>query len=373
MDVARLNLSHGAHAEHERIYQRIRTAAAETGKNVGIMVDLQGPKIRLAEFAEGKVTLTYGERFTITTREVPGDVTICGTTYDGLPGDVRPGDQLLIDDGRIALVAEEVTETDVICRVVVGGPVSNHKGINLPGVTVSVPAMSEKDVEDLRWALHLPADMIALSFVRDGSDIQLVHKIMDEEGHRVPVIAKIEKPQAVANLDEIIEAFDGFMVARGDLGVELPLEEVPLVQKLIIDQARLKEATDLANLRRLVDGLPMGYQTNLSWDGLSLSGGEMQRVLIARTIYKNPSYLFFDEATSSLDANNEKEIMEKLHPFYEGRTVLIIAHRLSTVRHADKIVVLNNGEIVEEGNHEELVARRGKYFELVKNQLELGN
>src|SRR5882757_836031 len=239
MDVARLNLSHGAHAEHERIYQRIRAAAAETGKNVGIMVDLQGPKIRLAEFAEGKVTLTYGERFTITTREVPGDVTICGTTYDGLPGDVRPGDQLLIDDGRIALVAEEVTETDVICRVVVGGPVSNHKGINLPGVAVSVPAMSEKDVEDLRWALHLPADMIALSFVQRADDIRIVHKIMEEEGHRVPVIAKIEKPQAVANLDEIIEAFDGFMVARGDLGVELPLEEVPLVQKLIIDQARL--------------------------------------------------------------------------------------------------------------------------------------
>jgi pyruvate kinase len=239
MDVARLNLSHGAHAEHERIYQRIRTAAAETGKNVGILVDLQGPKIRLAEFAEGKATLTYGERFTITTREVPGDATICGTTYEGLPGDVKPGDQLLIDDGRIALVAEEVTATDVVCRVTVGGPVSNHKGINLPGVSVSVPALSEKDAEDLRWALHLPADMIALSFVRDAADIQLVHKIMDEEGLRLPVVAKIEKPQAVANLDEIIEAFDGFMVARGDLGVELPLEDVPLVQKLIIDQARL--------------------------------------------------------------------------------------------------------------------------------------
>lgn len=141
----------------------------------------------------------------------------------------------------------------------------------------------------------------------------------------------------------------------------------------MIDQARLKEATDLANLRRVVDNLPMGYQTNLSWDGLSLSGGELQRILIARAIYKNPSYLFFDEATSSLDASNEKEIMEKLYPFYKGRTVLIIAHRLSTVRNADKIVVLNNGEIVEEGDHEELVARKGKYFELIKNQLELGN
>ncbi|TDW96667.1 peptidase domain-containing ABC transporter [Dinghuibacter silviterrae] len=140
-----------------------------------------------------------------------------------------------------------------------------------------------------------------------------------------------------------------------------------------IDPIRLKEATNLANLRQLVDQLPMGYQTNLSWDGISLSGGELQRILIARAIYKNPAYLFFDEATSSLDANNEKEIMAKLYPYYEGRTVLIIAHRLSTVKHADKIVVLNNGEIVEEGNHEELVVRRGKYFELVRNQLELGN
>jgi len=238
MDVARLNLSHGAHAEHERIYQRIRTAAAETGKNVGILVDLQGPKIRLAEFAEGKVTLTYGERFTITTREVPGDATICGTTHDGLPGDVNPGDQLLIDDGRIALVAEEVTATDVVTRVTVGGPVSNHKGINLPGVAVSVPALSDKDIEDLRWALRLRADMIALSFVRNATDIEPVHKIMDEEGLRLPVIAKIEKPQAVEALGDIIDAFDGFMVARGDLGVEMPLEEVPLVQKRIIELAR---------------------------------------------------------------------------------------------------------------------------------------
>lgn len=238
MDVARLNLSHGSQAEHERVYQRIRAAADGAERSVGILVDLQGPKIRLGEFIGGKATLTYGERFTITTRDVPGDASICGTTYDGLPADVKPGDTLLIDDGRVGLVAEEVTDTDVITRVVVGGPVSNNKGINLPGVAVSVPALSEKDVEDLRWALHLQADMIALSFVRDAADVQLVHKVMDEEGVKVPVIAKIEKPQAVANLDEIIEAFDGFMVARGDLGVELPLEEVPLVQKLIVDEAR---------------------------------------------------------------------------------------------------------------------------------------
>lgn len=238
MDVARLNLSHGSHSEHERIYERIRAASDETGHSVGVLVDLQGPKIRLGEFAEGKVTLTYGERFVITTRDVPGDVTTCSTTYAGLPGDVKPGDSILIDDGRIQLVAEEVTATDVVTRVVVGGPASNHKGINLPGVAVSVPAMSEKDIEDLRWGLHLGADMIALSFVRNASDIDPVHKIMDEEGIRLPVIAKIEKPQAVAALGDLIDAFDGFMVARGDLGVEMPLEEVPLVQKRVIELAR---------------------------------------------------------------------------------------------------------------------------------------
>ena len=238
MDVARLNLSHGSHAEHEKVYQRVREASDRTGHSVGILVDLQGPKIRLAEFAEGKANLTYGERFTITTRDVVGDVTICGTTYKGLPGDVKPGDSILIDDGRVALIAEEVTATDVVTRVTVGGPVSNNKGINLPGVAVSVPALSEKDVEDLRWALRLKADMIALSFVRNASDIEPVHKIMDEEGVRLPVIAKIEKPQAVQALGDIIDAFDGFMVARGDLGVEMPLEEVPLVQKRIIELAR---------------------------------------------------------------------------------------------------------------------------------------
>jgi pyruvate kinase len=238
MDVARLNLSHGSHAEHERVYQRVRAASEQTGRSVGILADLQGPKIRLGEFVNGKETLTYGERFTITTRDVPGDATIASTTYAGLPGDVKAGDTILIDDGRVGLVAEEVTATDVVTRVVVGGPVSNNKGINLPGVAVSVPALSDKDVEDLRWALHLGADMIALSFVRSADDIMPVHKVMDEEGIRLPVIAKIEKPQAVSALGDIIDAFDGFMVARGDLGVEMPLEEVPLVQKRIIEMAR---------------------------------------------------------------------------------------------------------------------------------------
>ncbi len=238
MDVARLNMSHGDYADHEANLNNVRKAAEQAGRPVGVLADLQGPKIRLGRFANGRETLAEGARFAITVEDVPGTAERCSTTYKGLCGDVSPGDLILIDDGRITLKASEVTATDVITQVVVGGPVSNNKGINLPGVAVSVPAMSEKDTEDLRWALRHGIDMVALSFVRSAKDIELVHQVMDDEGRRVPVIAKLEKPQAVANLDEIIDAFDAFMVARGDLGVELPLEEVPIVQKRIVTAAR---------------------------------------------------------------------------------------------------------------------------------------
>ena len=240
MDFARLNLSHGNYADHEAVYAEVRAASNESGRAVGVLVDLQGPKIRTGRFADGPVTLVNGERFTITVDDILGDGDRVSTTYKGLPGDVKPGDRLLIDDGKVSLVALEVTETDIVTVVVEGGVVSNNKGINLPGVAVSVPAMSEKDEADLRWALRLGADMVALSFVRDAMDIERAHEIMDEEGVRLPVIAKIEKPQAVENLEAIINAFDGVMVARGDLGVELPFEEVPLVQKRAIEMCRRK-------------------------------------------------------------------------------------------------------------------------------------
>jgi len=238
MDVARLNLSHGTYAEHEEIYRRVREASDETGHGVGIFVDLQGPKIRLGKFKEGSSRLQPGQAFTITTREVAGNNELASTTYDGLPGDVSSGDQILIDDGKVRLRVTEVDGTDVHTQVVVGGRVSDHKGINLPGVPVSVPAMSEKDIEDLRWGLHLTVDFIALSFVRSAEDVEDVRKIMKEEGVFLPVIAKIEKPQAIENLNEIVKAFDGFMVARGDLGVECPLEDVPFLQKRVVEKAR---------------------------------------------------------------------------------------------------------------------------------------
>ncbi len=238
MDVARLNLSHGEPVDHEQVCAWVRQASNDTGRAIGILADLQGPKIRVGRFTDGEVTLEVGATFVITTRDVLGDVRQVSTTYAGLPDDVQPGDEVLLDDGALRLRVVAVNDTDVTTGVEVGGRLKNNKGINLPGVDVSAEAMTEKDVEDLRWALSMPVDWVALSFVRRASDVDAVRTIMDEEGVHLPVVAKIEKPQAIDNLDEVIAAFDGFMVARGDLGVELPLENVPIVQKTIVDKAR---------------------------------------------------------------------------------------------------------------------------------------
>ena len=238
MNMARLNLSHGSYEEHQARLDSVRNAAKAAGRPVAILVDLQGPKIRLARFKAGPHDLARGDIFTITVDDVEGTKERVGTTYKGLPGDCKAGDRILIDDGKVTVEVVEVKGNDVVTKVIEPGAVSNNKGINLPGVAVSVPALSEKDIDDLRWGLRAGADFIALSFVRSSEDIKDVHKIMDEEGIRVPVIAKIEKPQAVENLVEIVDAFDGIMVARGDLGVELPIEDVPLVQKQCVELAR---------------------------------------------------------------------------------------------------------------------------------------
>lgn len=238
MNVARLNLSHGGHGEHAKIYDQVRAAALKAGKPVSILIDLQGPKIRLGRFKDGPHSLARGDIFTITTDEVEGSKVLVGTTFKNLPGDCKPGDRILIDDGKVTVEVLKIEGNNVVTKVIEPGVVSNNKGINLPGVAVSVPAMSEKDVEDLLWGLKIGADFIALSFVRSAKDVFDVHKIMDEIGIRIPVIAKIEKPQAVANLEEIVAAFDGIMVARGDLGVEMPIEDVPMVQKRCITLAR---------------------------------------------------------------------------------------------------------------------------------------
>jgi len=238
MNMARLNLSHGGYDEHQNRLDLVRAGAKKAGRPVAVLVDLQGPKIRLARFKDGPHELFRGDIFTITTDEVEGTKDICGTTYKGLAGDCKPGDRILIDDGKVTVEVVEVNGPNVVTKVIQPGFVSNNKGINLPGVAVSVPALSEKDMDDLRWGLRAGADFIALSFVRNAKDIDDVHRIMGEEGIFRPVIAKIEKPQAVDNLEEIVTAFDGIMVARGDLGVEMPIEEVPLVQKRCIALAR---------------------------------------------------------------------------------------------------------------------------------------
>ncbi|QNQ90507.1 pyruvate kinase [Corynebacterium poyangense] len=238
MDVARMNFSHGDHSDHEQNYRWVREATDETGHAVGILADLQGPKIRLGRFTDGSTFWETGETVRITVDDVPGTHDRVSTTYKGLARDARPGDRLLVDDGKVGLVCKAVEGNDVVCEVTEGGPVSNNKGVSLPGMDISVPALSEKDKEDLRFALKLGVDIVALSFVRSPADVDLVHEVMDEVGRRVPVIAKLEKPEAVDALESIVLAFDGIMVARGDLGVEVPLEQVPLVQKRAIQIAR---------------------------------------------------------------------------------------------------------------------------------------
>jgi pyruvate kinase len=238
MDVARMNFSHGDYSDHKASYDRVRAASDATGRAVGVLADLQGPKIRLGRFADGPTYWADGETVRITVTDCAGNHDRVSTTYKQLAQDAVPGDRVLVDDGNVGLVVDDIDGDDVVCTVTEGGPVSNNKGMSLPGMSVSAPALSEKDIDDLEFALHLGVDMVALSFVRSPSDVELVHEVMDRVGRRVPVIAKLEKPEAIDNLEAVVLAFDAVMVARGDLGVELPLEEVPLVQKRAIQMAR---------------------------------------------------------------------------------------------------------------------------------------
>ncbi|HEU5129482.1 MAG TPA: pyruvate kinase [Glycomyces sp.] len=238
MNVARMNFSHGTQADHEAVYQMVREAADAAGKPVAILADMQGPKIRLGTFANGSEQWAAGDRVRITSEDVDGTHDRVSCTYKKLPAEVTKGDRLLVDDGKLALEVLGADETDVECLVVEGGPVSNHKGLSLPNVAISVPALSEKDISDMKFALNLGVDLIAMSFVRHPDDVRLGHKVMDEVGVRRPIIAKVEKPEAVERLEEVVRAFDGVMVARGDLGVEMPLDEVPIVQKEIVRLCR---------------------------------------------------------------------------------------------------------------------------------------
>ena len=240
MNVARFNFSHGTHEEHEAKFIRLRNLRIAMNMPIGTLLDTKGPEIRLRDFKDGKVVLNRGQKFTLTTRELVGDGSIGSVTYKGLPGDVAPGSHILIDDGLIGLVVDEVKDTDILCTVENGGPVSNHKGINIPDVDLSMPFISDQDRSDIEFGCRLGYDFIACSFTRAADDVREIRKILDRHESKMQVIAKIESMQGVRNIDEILDVADGVMVARGDLGVEVPLEEVPIIQKNIIRKAQEK-------------------------------------------------------------------------------------------------------------------------------------
>jgi pyruvate kinase len=237
MSVARLNFSHGTHAEHRRTIARIRRLSRALGRPISILQDLSGPKIRIGEIGSGTVILRPGSEFVLTARRVAGDSGSATVSYPGLARDVRPGDPLLLSDGAIELEVLETSGRDIRCRVVVGGPLSSRKGVNLPSRSLRLPSLTDKDKADLRFGAGLGVDYIALSFVRSASDIRAAKALIAREGHAIPVIAKIEKHEALDELEAIARSSDGIMVARGDLGVEIPLEKIPQAQKRIIRTA----------------------------------------------------------------------------------------------------------------------------------------
>jgi pyruvate kinase len=276
VDVVRLNFSHGTHEDHLRRLEMVRRIADRLRRPIAVMLDLQGPKIRTGTLKGGQpVTLERGQRFVITTAEVEGTAERVSTTYPALPSDCRVGDTVLIDDGRIKLIVTHSEPTEVMFQVVDGGILKEHKGINLPGVAVSAPALGEKDEEDLAFGLQQGVDLVALSFVRSASDMQLARAFMAKHGKPVPLIAKLEKPQAIDQLDAILAASDGVMVARGDLGVEMATEDVPPIQKTIIRKANrrgIPVITATQMLESMIeDPIPTRAEAsdvaNAVWDG----------------------------------------------------------------------------------------------------------
>ncbi|HEU5292765.1 MAG TPA: pyruvate kinase [Cyclobacteriaceae bacterium] len=235
VDVFRLNFSHGSHSDHQKVIDNVREINNELGCSVALLLDLQGPKIRVQEMQPG-IEIIPGQELTITTREVIGNNELVSTSYERLPKDVKTGDMVLIDDGKIELKVKEVRDIDVICTVVYGGPLKSRKGINLPQTKVTAPSLTEKDMQDLEFGLKNNVDWIALSFVRKATDIEILKDILNRHHSNSRIVAKIEKPEALENIDAIIEATDAVMVARGDLGVEIWMEEVPMVQKMLVEK-----------------------------------------------------------------------------------------------------------------------------------------
>ena len=237
MDVARLNFSHGSHSEYEEVIKLIRKLSREMNRPAGILQDLGGPKIRIGKIESGTIHLKPGTSFILTNRKVPGDKKEVFISYKDLPNEVEIGDTLLLSDGALELEVEDKNEQDIKCRVIVGGPLSSYKGINLPTRSIKTPSLTEKDKRDLEFGIEQGVDFLALSFVRNKADVTAAKQFMQKRNIQIPIIAKIEKHEALTNIDEIIQEVYGIMVARGDLGVDIPLEEVPLVQKELIQKS----------------------------------------------------------------------------------------------------------------------------------------
>lgn len=237
MNAARLNFSHGTHEEHGKRIETIKKLREKLNKPIAIILDTKGPEIRTGNFKEGKVGLLEEQEYIITTREIEGDASICSVNYKRLHEDVKKGDTILIDDGLIGLSVEYIKGQDIYCKVLNGGPISNHKGVNVPNVKINLPAITDKDISDIKFGIESGVDIIAASFVRKASDVLAIRKVLEKnKGEGILIISKIENQEGVDNIDEIIKLSDGIMVARGDLGVEIPVEEVPLVQKMIIEK-----------------------------------------------------------------------------------------------------------------------------------------
>jgi len=257
MNVARLNFSHGTHSEHLDVLRLIRRLSRELGRPVAVLQDLAGPKIRIGDITAGSVNLKPGALFTLTSRRVPGGESQVSVSYPRLPAEVRPGDTLLLSDGALELVILKTSARDIVCRIVVGGPLSSHKGINLPSRSLKAPSLTPKDKTDLAFGIRHGVDYVALSFVRDAGDIAAARRFIAKRGARIPLIAKIEKHEALDHIDGIMAAADAVMVARGDLGVETPLENIPQVQKMLIRKANRSGKpviTATQMLRSMVDG-----------------------------------------------------------------------------------------------------------------------
>ena len=255
MDAARFNFSHGTHESHLALLTRVKNVRDRLGRPLATILDTKGPEIRIRSFASGKIELAEGDTFTLTTREVEGDNTIVSVTYANLHNEVSVGTHLLIDDGLVDIEVTEIKGQDIICRVVTGGPLSNNKSINIPNTHISLPALTEKDKGDLKFAVENDFDFVAASFVRQASDVEEIRAVLDSHGgQNIGIIAKIENQEGVDNLEEILKVADGLMVARGDLGVEIPAQDVPVIQKRMI-KAAIAQGKHVVTATQMLDSM----------------------------------------------------------------------------------------------------------------------